>query len=105
MVLHMAFRARLTAGFLLAVGCLIGSTPAAAAGTSWSSMAKVAGIFDIGGPRKDGWLVVAGARKLYLVDAKGGAVTPYAQRGGGHAGGKGAQGYLTAAPGLRGPGC
>src|SRR2546430_5515984 len=105
MVLHMAFRARLTAGFLLAIGCLIGSTPAAAAGTNWSSMAKVAGIFDIGGPRKDGWLGVAGAGTLYLVDAKGGAVTPYAQGAGGYADDKGAEAYLTVSPGLSGPGC
>ena len=39
-------------------------------------MAKIAGVVDVGGPRADGWLVVMGTGKLWLVDPLG-AATPY----------------------------
>jgi len=95
---------RLVAAALLSLACLANATPAAAAGHAWTPVAKVPGIFDIGGPRKDGWFVVAGAAKLYLVDPLG-AVTPFARGTGGYADDRGAEAYLTVSPGLSGPGC
>jgi hypothetical protein len=77
----------------------------ATAAPSWSVVTnKVPGIFDVGGPRADGWLVVHGAGKLYLVDPLG-AVTPYAQGPGGYADDRGAEAYLAVSPGLAGAGC
>src|SRR5438067_9936212 len=95
---------RLIAAVLLSVACLLNATPAAAAAHAWTPLAKVPGIIDIGGPRKDGWFVVAGAGKLYLVDPLG-AVTPFARGTGGYADDRGAEAYLAVSPGLSGPGC
>ena len=95
---------RLIAAVLLSVACLLNATPAAAAAHAWTPIAKVPGIIDIGGPRKDGWFVVAGAGKLYLVDPLG-AVTPFARGTGGYADDRGAEAYLAVSPGLSGPGC
>src|SRR5437870_1806944 len=50
---------RLIAAVLLSLACLVIATPAAAAGHAWTPVAKVPGIFDIGGPRQDGWIVDA----------------------------------------------
>ena len=62
---------RWTAAILLGFMALASAAPAAAARPAWQRVATVPGIFDIGGPRRDGWLVVAGAGKLYLVDPAG----------------------------------
>ncbi len=65
---------RLIAALLLGIAGLVTAIPAAAA-PAWSVVTnKVQGIFDVGGPRPDGWLVVHGAGKLYPVDPPG-AVT------------------------------
>lgn len=97
---------RRTAAFLLACIAALFAVPAGAAGAPWQPVASVPGIFDLGGPRPDGWLVVAGAGRLYLVDPAG-AVTPFAQGPGGYADDKGGEAYLAVSPGLHpaGPGC
>ncbi len=66
---------------------------------AWQSVAKIAGIFDLAGPRADGWIVAAGAGKLYLLDPLG-AVTPFAQGADGYADDKGGEAYLTIVPKL-----
>lgn len=73
---------------------------AAAPQAAWQPVAKIAGIFDLAGPRADGWLVAAGSGKLYLLDPQG-AVTPFAQGPGGYADDPGGEAYLTIVPDLR----
>ena len=65
----------------------------------WQPVAKIAGIFDLAGPRADGWLVAAGSARLYLLDPLG-AVTPFAQGPDGYADDKGGEAYLTIVPKL-----
>jgi hypothetical protein len=97
---------RRAAALLLACTAVLFAVPVGAAGTAWQPVASISGIFDVGGPRADGRLVVAGAAKLYLVDPTG-AVTPFAQGPGGYADDKGGEAYFAVSPGLHpgGPGC
>jgi hypothetical protein len=97
---------RRAAALLLACIAVLFAVPVGAAGPAWQPVASISGIFDIGGPRADGWLVVAGAGRLYLVDPAG-AVTPFAQGPGGYADDKGGEAYFAVSPGLHpgGPGC
>jgi hypothetical protein len=95
--------AALAAGAAVCLAWLA-ATPAMAANHAWEPVTKVPGIFDVGGPRTDGWLVVAGSGRLYLVDPLG-AVTPFAQGPGGYADDAGAEAYLAVSPGLSGSGC
>jgi hypothetical protein len=97
---------RRAAALLPALAALLYAVPAGAAPPTWQPVAKVGGIFDVGGPRKDGSLVVAGSGHLFLVDPEG-AVTPFAQGPGGYADDRGAEAYLAVSPGLHpgGPGC
>jgi len=68
----------------------------AAAPPAWQLVTKIAGVVDVGGPRADGWLVVMGAGKLWLVDPLG-AATPYP---GVYGDDKTAEAYLTVVPQL-----
>src|SRR5438045_1556449 len=79
---------------------------AAAAGPAWQDWRHVPGVFDAGGPRSDGRLVVAGSGRLYLVDPAG-ATTPFATGPRGYSDDAGAEAYLAVSPGLRvaGAGC
>src|SRR5258708_36824260 len=97
---------RRAAALLPALAALLYAVPAAAAPPTWQPVAKVGGVFAVGGPRKAGWLVVAGSGPLFLVDPAG-AVTPFAQGPGGYADDRGAEAYLAVSPGLHpgGPGC
>lgn len=84
---------------LAAAGCLAfaHALPAAAAtAPAWSPVAKIAGVVDVGGPRADGWLVVMGSGKLWLVDPLG-AATPYP---GSYSDDRTAETYLTVIPEL-----
>jgi hypothetical protein len=94
---------RRAAGILLGLAALAFTAPALAAPPVWQKVATIPGIFDIGGPRRDGSLVVAGAGRLYLVDPHG-AVTPYPT---GYADDAGAEAYLAVSPGIHmaHPGC
>ena len=82
------------------------AVPVTAASPAWQAVARIAGIFDVAGPRADGGLVVAGSGRLYVLDPQG-AVTPFAQGPGGYADDKGGEAYLAVSPGLHpgGPGC
>jgi len=95
---------RAVAGLLAALFALVFAIQASAAGPAWQPIAHVPGVVDIGGPRSDGKLVVAGAGKLYLMDLSG-ALTPFAQGPGGYSDDKGAEAYLAVSPGLAGDTC
>jgi hypothetical protein len=71
-------------------------TASAAIPPLWQPVTKIAGVVDVGGPRADGWLVVMGAGKLWLVDPLG-AATPYP---GVYGDDKSAEAYLTVVPQL-----
>ncbi len=91
---------RRLATLLLAAAMAVWASPIAAAGPAWQPIAKIAGIFDVAGPRPDGSLVVAGSGRLYLFDPQG-LVTPFAQGPDGYADDKGGEAYLAVSPGLR----
>lgn len=76
----------------------LGPTPVRAAGATWEHWKIVPGVFDVGGPRNYGALVVAGSAALYLVDAAG-TVTPFDRGPGGYRDDPGAEAYLTVSPG------
>ena len=81
------------------------ATPAQAAGAAWEQWRSIPGVFDVGGPRGDGSLIVAGSARLYLVDPAG-TVTPFAAGTGGYADDPGAEAYFAVAPGPHpGAGC
>ena len=61
---------------IVCLGFVHALAASAAAPPAWQPVAKIAGVVDVGGPRADGWLVVMGAGKLWLVDPLG-AATPY----------------------------
>ena len=77
---------------------VLGHAVAASAATppAWQPVTKIAGVVDVGGPRADGWLVVMGAGKLWLVDPLG-AATPYP---GAYGDDRTAEAYLTVVPQL-----
>lgn len=68
---------RLVAAVLAACSALALAVTASADAPAWHTLAHVPGVFDLGGPRSDGKLVVGGAGKLYLMDATG-ELTPLA---------------------------
>jgi hypothetical protein len=74
------------------------SVTASAAAPAWQPVAHVTGVVDVGGPRSDGKLVVAGSAKLWLMTLAG-ALTPFAQGPGGYADDKGLEAYLAVSPG------
>ncbi len=79
--------------FLVVAHAVVAS---AATAPAWQPVTKIAGVVDVGGPRADGWLVVMGAGKLWLVDPLG-AATPYP---GVYGDDKTAEAYLTVVPQL-----
>lgn len=84
----------------LAAAC-IAFAPIAATGATdpaWEAWQPVPGVFDLGGPRSDGSLVVAGSAALYLVDAAGN-LTPFARGANGYHEDAGLEAYLAVSPG------
>lgn len=81
---------------LVCLGLAHAVAASAAAPPVWQPVAKIAGVVDVGGPRADGWLVVMGTGKLWLVDPLG-AATPYP---GAYGDDKTAEAYLTVVPKL-----
>jgi hypothetical protein len=69
---------------------------AALAPPAWEQWQPVGGVFDLGGPRSDGSLVVAGSGALYTM-APDGTLTPFA---GGYHDDPGAEAYLAVSWGL-----
>src|SRR5579859_1940903 len=81
---------------LVCLGLAHAVVVSAATPPAWQPVTKIAGVVDVGGPRADGWLVVIGAGKLWLVDPLG-AATPYP---GVYGDDKTAETYLTVVPQL-----
>jgi len=86
----------LIAAAYLAVAPLSAS---AASDPTWEQWQTVAGVFDLGGPRSDGSLIVAGSPNLYLVDPAG-TLTPFPVGPGGYHPAPGAEAYMAVSPGL-----
>src|SRR5437879_13346996 len=55
----------------------------AAAGPAWEQWQSVSGVFDLGGPRTDGSLLLAGSAALYTLNPAG-DLPPFARGGGGY---------------------
>jgi len=72
----------------------VGAAPA------WTQWQSVAGVFDLGGPRSDGALIVAGSAALYTATAAG-DLQPFAGGPGGYRDAAGAEAYLAVSPGQR----
>ena len=81
-----------------ATGIALTPMTAASAIASWEQWQPIKGVFDAGGPRADGSLVVAGSAALYLVDVAGNQ-TPFARGPGGYHEDPGAEAYLAVSPG------
>lgn len=69
-----------------------------AAAPNWERWQAVQGVFDLGGPRADGSLVVAGSAALYAL-APDGVLSPFARGPGGYRDDPGTEAYLTVSPG------
>jgi hypothetical protein len=68
---------------------------------AWSTQLHVTGVVDVSAPRADGRLVVSGGSRLWLLDRRTGALTPFAAGPGGYPGGAGDEPYLALSPGGR----
>src|SRR6184192_2745500 len=82
---------------LVCLGLAHAITASAAVPPVWQPVTKIAGVVDVGGPRADGWLVVMGTGKLWLIDPLG-AATPYP--GAAYSDDRTAETYLTVVPQL-----
>ena len=83
------------------VASLLALLPSAVAaeGAAWERAASVAGVIDIGGPRTDGKLVVAGSGQLFLFDPASGKVEPFARGPGGYHEDPGKEAYIAVSAG------
>jgi hypothetical protein len=70
----------------------------AAAGPAWEGWQPVPGVFDVGGPRSNGSLLVAGSAALYTL-TQAGDLEPFARGPGGYRDDPGAEAYLAVSPG------
>lgn len=68
------------------------------AAPAWQQWQAVPGVFDLGGPRADGSLLVAGSAALYTLTA-GGDLQPFARGPGGYRDDPGTEAYLAVSPG------
>ena len=91
----------LPARFALMAVAGLGLWPAAAlAAPAWEQWQSVAGVFDLGGPRSDGALIVAGSAALYTLTPDGN-LAPFARGPAGYRDDPGAEAYLAVSTGLR----
>jgi hypothetical protein len=74
------------------------------AAPAWEQWHSVRGVFDLGGPRSDGSLLVAGSAALYTLSPDG-TLTPFARGPGGYGDDPGAEAYVAVSPGLQGGEC
>ena len=88
---------RAPGALLVAAFLALAPVSTSAAGPAWAQWQPIPGVFDLGGPRSNGSLVVAGSANLYLADPAGN-VTPFARGPGGYREDAGAEAYLTVAP-------
>jgi hypothetical protein len=71
-----------------------------AAAPDWMQWQSVAGVFDLGGPRADGSLVVAGSAALYTLTPTG-DLEPFARGPGGYRDDPNTEAYAAVSPGQR----
>jgi len=71
-----------------------------AAAPAWEQWKSVQGVFDLGGPRADGSLVVAGSAALYTLTPAG-DLTPFARGPGGYREDPSAEAYFALSPGQK----
>ena len=67
-------------------------------GATWEQSDRVPGVVDIGGPRSDGSMLVAGSAALYVLDASG-KQTDFARGPGGYRDDAGKEAYVAVSPG------
>lgn len=72
----------------------------AEAAPAWTAWQSVPGVFDLGGLRADGSMIVAGSAALYTVTAAG-DLQPFARGPGGYRDDAGAEAYLAVSPAQR----
>ena len=72
---------------------------AATAAPAWEQWQAVPGVFDLGGPRSDGSMIVAGSGALYTVTPAG-DLQPFARGPGGYRDDPDTEAYLAVSPGL-----
>ena len=77
---------------------------AASAAPAWEQWQSVGGVFDLGGARSDGALLVAGSAALYTLSPDG-ILTPFARGPSGYSDDPGAEAYLAVSPGFQGGRC
>jgi hypothetical protein len=83
---------------LLATGLALLPMSAGAVDPAWEPWVAVPGLFDLGGPRSDGTILVAGSAGLETVN-QAGVASPFARGQGGYRAG-GGEAYLAISPGL-----
>ena len=71
-----------------------------AAAPAWEQWKSVQGVFDLGGPRADGSLIVAGSAALYTLTPAG-DLTPFARGPGGYREDPSAEAYFALSPGQK----
>jgi hypothetical protein len=89
-------RAAAVAFTLQLLAPLAASPPALPA---WSARLHVTDVVDVSAPRSDGRLVVSGGSRLWLLDRRTGALTPFAAGPGAYPGGAGGEPYLALSQG------
>ena len=82
---------------------LLASLAAGPAPLTWSTRLHVTGVLDVSAPRTDGRLVVTGGSRLWLLERRTGALTPFATGPGGYPGAAGDEPYLALSAGTRVP--
>src|SRR5690242_303278 len=78
----------------VAAGCADRTAPAAAPLAGWTPVAHVKAVVDVAGPRGDGSLVVASARRLFLL-GRNGKLRPFARGAHGYTSPGGGEPYIT----------
>ncbi|HSS62080.1 MAG TPA: hypothetical protein VLK30_11565 [Candidatus Limnocylindrales bacterium] len=81
----------------VAAACLALWPSTAAAAPAWEAWQSVSGAFDLGGPRSDGSLIVAGSAALYSLTPDG-MLAPFARGPGGYGDDPGTEAYLAISP-------
>ncbi len=81
-----------------AAGLALAPLQAGAAGAAWEQWHPIKGVMDVGGPRSDGSLLVAGSAALYLLGADG-TETAFARGAGGYHEDPGTEAYVATSPG------
>ncbi|HXM58319.1 MAG TPA: hypothetical protein VOB72_23160 [Candidatus Dormibacteraeota bacterium] len=92
----------IAAAALQLLALVIAPSPSPSPGAvAWSARIHAPGVVDVSAARVDGRLVVGGGSRLWLLDRRSGALTPFADGPGGYPSGLGGEAYLAVSPGRR----